>query len=67
MHTRVDELLLVGFPTLFSGDLGLDAGNLDDVKISRGSARRDEVGGILMTRTVSEGSASMTNLFCLRS
>lgn len=62
-RTGVDELLLRHLPALVCVDLGLELANLSAV-LARWAGRRGRIAGL---RTVSDGSASMTNLFCLRS
>ena len=61
-RTGVDELLLGDFPGLVRLNLGLELADL--VKSALDDAAMGRVGA---RRTVSDGSASITNLFCLRS
>jgi hypothetical protein len=60
--TGVDQLLLGHLPALVFLDLRLERANL--LALLAGCCGDARGGGL---RTVSEGSASMTNLFCLRS
>jgi hypothetical protein len=60
--TRVNQLLLRHFPALVALNLGLECANLVSVLESCNIEPK-----FASLRTVSDGSASMTNLFCLRS
>ena len=62
VHTGVDELLLGDFPGLVGLDLGLELTNL-----AKSALDGATVGRMGAQHTVSDGSASITNLFCLRS
>jgi hypothetical protein len=63
-RTGVDQLLCRNFPAFLRRDLGLELANLREAPTVSGETMKDVAE---MLRTVSDGSASMTNLFCLRS
>ena len=62
-RTGVDEFLLGHLPALLCLDLRLELADL----LRHVSQVLRRVRAVAVQRTVSEGSASMTNLFCLRS
>jgi hypothetical protein len=61
-HTGVDELLLSDFPSFVGLNLGLELTNL-----AKSALEHAAMGRVGAQHTVSDGSASITNLFCLRS
>ena len=63
-HTGVDQLLLGNLPALVCMDLALKVANLRWMSATLSTRRFVGKGA---SHTVSDGSASMTNLFCLRS
>jgi hypothetical protein len=63
-RTGVDELLLGNLPALVCLNLRFELANLLVMVLAGGC---DSVCAVAVVRTVSDGSASMTNLFCLRS
>lgn len=62
-HTGVDQLLCRYFPTSVRLDLGLELANLSEATAISGGTMKLDLEG----HTVSDGSASMTNLFCFKS